>query len=400
MCIGNPDPRNLFERASRVFDGWDDPETGLRVLKLVPHRTVGLAGQVVRPLRTLYHQHMCFIDGGENLLLRGAPWTGESGDVRHTYFLNLTTGALHAEFPARHTPIEVHGRTRMLLARHEKDGTPEVVLFDLNSGRETASFGLAGWDLWGAHFLADGRRALVGHVRGRPYDEPCHSRFHLLVADDPSPPVCVLDAAGFFCNHIQGCPTDPDLFAYDRWPTPKRRADVVMHVMSLDGATHRALAPPTGGMRPGPLWGGQRDHFVWMPDGERLASYFSPIAPTSTDHFDFGWWISVMNWRTGEEVAVQYPPDRWGCNFQRSPDGRFIVSAGGRGFQKIYRIDVEELRHGWNERVLCTYPESVEDGQNKGPFHMPFVLPDQSGVVFAAGWPGPEDGVYLVQWPE
>jgi hypothetical protein len=30
---------------------------------------------------------------------------------------------------------------------------------------------------------------------------------------------------------------------------------------------------------------------------------------------------------------------------------------------------------------------------------MPFALPDQSGVIFNAGWPGPQHGVYLVEWP-
>jgi len=28
-----------------------------------------------------------------------------------------------------------------------------------------------------------------------------------------------------------------------------------------------------------------------------------------------------------------------------------------------------------------------------------FRVPEQSGVIFNAGWPGPEHGVYLVEWP-
>jgi hypothetical protein len=50
--------------------------------------------------------------------------------------------------------------------------------------------------------------------------------------------------------------------------------------------------------------------------------------------------------------------------------------------------DYEALREGWNERVLCKLPESTEDGQDNGPDHHPWVLPDQSGVIVAAGWPG------------
>jgi hypothetical protein len=28
------------------------------------------------------------------------------------------------------------------------------------------------------------------------------------------------------------------------------------------------------------------------------------------------------------------------------------------------------------------------------------MLPDGSGVVFNAGWPGDEHGVYLAEWPK
>jgi hypothetical protein len=152
-------------------------------------------------------------------------------------------------------------------------------------------------------------------------------------------------------------------------------------------------------MRPGLLWGSQRDHYLWSPDGRRILSYFARRMGSAGDHFDFGWWVSAMDWRTGEDFSAEYPPDRWGCNFGVSPDSRFIVSAGGRKFQKIYRVDIGKLRNGWNERVLCSYPHSEEDGMNNGPFHMPFVLPDQSGVIFSAGFGGSESGVFLVEWP-
>jgi hypothetical protein len=65
----------------------------------------------------------------------------------------------------------------------------------------------------------------------------------------------------------------------------------------------------------------------------------------------------------------------------------------------LFLVSIEQLKDGWNERVLCNYPSTVSKGVNADPFAMPFALPDQSGVIFNAGWPGPEHGVYLVEWP-
>ena len=73
---------------------------------------------------------------------------------------------------------------------------------------------------------------------------------------------------------------------------------------------------------------------------------------------------------------------------------------GGPGFDKLFLVSIEGLRRGWNERVLCGYPTTVSPGLNSDPFPMPFALPDQSGVIFNAGWPGPEHGVYLCEWPK
>jgi hypothetical protein len=58
------------------------------------------------------------------------------------------------------------------------------------------------------------------------------------------------------------------------------------------------------------------------------------------------------------------------------------------------------LKHGWNEQVLCGYPRTVSTGLNASPYPYPFALPDGSGVLFNAGWPGPDHGVYLVEWPK
>jgi hypothetical protein len=168
---------------------------------------------------------------------------------------------------------------------------------------------------------------------------------------------------------------------------------------TLDGSFHEPLKQNDDTVRCGPMHGGQRDHYVWTPDGNRIASYLNVEHSDSDNHFDFKWWVSALDWRTGEDLSAEYPAERWGCNFQVSPDSRYIVTAGGRDFQCIYLIEIEGLRHGWNERVLCNYPHSEEDGQNHGPFHMPFALPDGSGVIFTAGWPGADAGVYMVEWP-
>ena len=68
---------SIFERASRVFDGWDDPETGLAVLR------VATADREVCPFvpagttwHTEYHQTGRFIEGGRKVLLAAPPSAG------------------------------------------------------------------------------------------------------------------------------------------------------------------------------------------------------------------------------------------------------------------------------------------------------------------------------------
>lgn len=396
-----PLDETIFERASRVFECRTDPETSLGVFRLVPTNLSAEELCAVSPLRTVYHQESCFLDGGRTVLLTGGSWTppGE-GSARRDYCLDLTTGELFSPFPEGRSVVEISDRSRLALVWTESPSEGRgIAIHDLRERRDIAAFFRPGWDPGSMpQFLSDGRRALVVPYQGRYYDEPCRSEIHLLDPDSPGETGLVLEAQGFFCNHLQGSPADPDVFAYDRWPTPKRPTDVVIHVASLDGSLHRPLPQLETTVRPGSIWGGQRDHYLWLPDGRRIASYFSPIDSDSRDHFDFGWWLSVTDWRTGEDVSVEYPPDRWGCNFQLTPDGRFVVSAGGRGFQRLYAVDIEALRSGWNERV-CGYPRSEESRESGGPFHYPFVLPDQSAVVFTAGWPGPEDGVHMVELP-
>jgi hypothetical protein len=244
-------------------------------------------------------------------------------------------------------------------------------------------------------FLADGR-LIVQIFKGKFYDEHCRSEFYLLEPDNRT--TRILEADGFFCNHVQPCPTDPDLFAYDRWPSPKRPTEVIIHIRNVDGSIHQPLPQLPGTPAPGPIWGAQRDHYLWTSDGNRILSDLNPMDSKSADHFEFEWWVSATDWRTGEDWSVKYPRGRWGCNFATTPDSKWIVSAGGPGFEKIYAIEIERLREGWNERVLCTMPPTEYSRLGGGPFSMPHVLPDQSGVIYTAGW-FKEWGVYMVEWP-
>jgi hypothetical protein len=145
----------------------------------------------------------------------------------------------------------------------------------------------------------------------------------------------------------------------------------------------------------------QRDHYVWTPDGTRIASYLLPQAEDfSGNHYHYRWWISVLNLSTGEDLSAPYPPERWGGHFNPTPDSRFLISCGGQNFDYLYAIEMEGLRHGWNERVLCRYPGSPADQYFYSVNHHPYVLADSSGVLFTAGHTTPQQGVFLVELPE
>ncbi|OGV61549.1 MAG: hypothetical protein A2498_11710 [Lentisphaerae bacterium RIFOXYC12_FULL_60_16] len=391
---------SIFEQASRVFPVEHDPDTGARLLYANPLNPSSLPGATGTGLwSTPYHQNTCFTSDRTRILLRySEPPSGANPTGIHTnVLLNLITGQIEPfnftghvyELSPRH-PIAV-------TFEHREPAIPAVTLRDIDANRPLASFSLPGWNLWAAHLLADGQRALIGHYQGTYYHERCHSRFDLLNPDGTTEQV--LDVDGCFCNHIQGCPADPDLYSYNRWPTPPSRREVVNHIRDVRGTFDIELPQRPGTVRPGPLWGGQRDHYLWTPDGNRIASYFSPVTTTSRDHFDFGWWVSALDWRTGEDFAAPYPPDRWTGHFGVSPDSRFLFACGRKSFPFCYTIDIQELRNGWNERIICTCPPSEVSRENHGPFHMPFFLPDQSGVVFTAGWPGSRKGIYLVELP-
>lgn len=389
----------LFEQASLAFDGWQDRETGLRVLRIADGRTEIIPGlRAGWHWRTTYHQYLCFLDGGRQVLLR----TGEEllgVRTADSHLVDLTTGQISQPFPADYYPIQVNHAGLAIL--YAKTGYyADMVLWDIAQGRALATVPSDGWSSGWSAFLCDGQRAVFAQCQGEGgYAGHYRTRFFLVGADGSVEQVLQDDDA--ICNHVQGHPSDPLLIAYDRWPTPYSYTPQVIRLRRLDTGDDWQLPLNPGVMVPGQLLGGQRDHFLWTTDGTAIASYVSPLdnPEEREDHFDYDWHVSVLNWQTGEDVCVKYPPHRWGCNFTLSPDGRYIVTGGGKQFQRLYRIDIDGLRQGWNEHVFCTFPHTEVDGDNMRLFHMPWVLPDQSGVLFTAGWYGPETGVYLVEWP-
>ncbi len=397
---------SLFDQADRVFEGWRDPSTGVRVLRL-SRRGDREDSEV---WQTVYHQCRCFLDGGRRVLLRTAGghwWPCQGG--RSSTLLDLATGEWTNPFPPGWNPIEVLDRTGIALLRSH-DGQDESALWDLRTEQFLTRLAADGWRYGGMAGLADDRRAVVSHFRGHPHNKPVDSRLFLLTPGEP--PRLIFEAPGFYCNHIQGCPTDPDLFAYDRWPAPRRDVEQVIHVASLDTTFHEPARIDARAGRPGCMMGA-RDHYLWMPDGKRIVSYFNPTAvpdPTPTmgqdasfgpnfSHFRFPWVLSALDWQTGEDWSAPYPEGRWGCHMAVTPDSRHIVSAGGPDFDWLYAVEIGKLCSGWTEHRICAYPRTVSKGRNQEPFAFPFVLPDGSGVLFNAGWPGPEHGVFLAEWP-
>lgn len=395
----------LFQQAARIFDGWTDAETGLRVLRL-PHeehfRQAGLNEPF--PLRTTYHQQPPFYDGGRKVLLarRHQPLRREDA----AWILDLTTGELSRPFPPGFFPVYYKDRTgTAIMLRRSVDGYTACI-WDLRSGRAIATLPHPDptFTTQEVKLLADGRTAIACYYRGKAYDEPVHSRIYLF--GEGRDTRLLVDTPCHFISHIEGSPTDPNLFTYDRWPTPKRRVDQVITLMTLDGSMHETVPLAPDAVRPGGVWGAQRDHYLWTPDGRRLASYVGTYGSEEpeafdlpwTDHTQLGWHLSILDWRTGEDVSVRYPGGRWGGNFTISPDSRYIVNPGGPDWMHMYLIDIARLREGWNERVLCRMPETEMQRVNKGPFAMPHPLPDMSGVIFTAGFPHATQWTYLVEW--
>lgn len=392
----------LFDRAAAVFPGWTDRDTGLRVLR-VQSRGDAPADVV---WVTRYHQSPCFLEGGRKILLSWRRHPTPAVENR-SFLLDLTTGQVEYPFPAGTGVQEVWEPTGLAsLSQTTAAGATRVLLWDLKTRREVAGLTVPeGWTFNSLNLLPGKRAGLVFIYRGQYYTEPVYSQ-HILLTPGEEPRV-VMEADGFFCSHIQGCPTDPELYAYDRWPSPKRDIDQAIHLRTLDGRYNEPLPLAPEAMRPGDMWGA-RDHYLWTPDGRYIVSYFAPKPigtgpgeqlPEAFNHFTFGWWLSVLDRHTGQDLAACYPAGRWGGHMAVSPDSRAIVCGGGPGFDKLFTVDIDGLRQGWNERVLCSYPHTVSQGKNHEPFPYPFVLPDQSGVIFNAGWPGPEHGVYLVEWP-
>lgn len=255
---------SLFDLAANVFDGWTDPETGVRVLRLRARN----ADEAPPVWYTPYHQVRCFLDGGCKVMLRGERRADRFAEV---YVLDLTTGLVGQPFPpgCRVGDIDDAAGTAILVRREH--GETINILWDVRSGRELTSISSEGWQGGDGKLLAGGRRAIVAHFRGQRNIERVDTHFHLLSADEP--PRIVMEAEGYFCNHIQGCPTDPILFAYDRWPSPLRDIEQAIHLMTLDGTLHEPMKMDAAALRPVSVHG-VRDHYLWTPDGNRIVSYF------------------------------------------------------------------------------------------------------------------------------
>jgi hypothetical protein len=390
---GLPDPgETLFARAARVFPGWTDPETGLRVLCLHARGTEEKAPVWATP----YHQCACFLDGGRRILLDGAHPAGKGQGI-----VDLTTGRVEAALPIEAGIWEIHDRTGTAGIRRVDGGHWRAAIWDLRNAREVVGYTVADdWKLGGISLLSDGVRAIAWRQRGRPYREPVHTQHFLLTPGEPEK--LLLDAPGYNCSHPVSCPTDPEIYAYDRWPSPSYPIEQAIHIRSLDGRFEEPLKLLPGTLRPVGADHGARDHYQWTPDGRWIVSYLypHPLPKQETfNHLEFEWCLSATDWRTGEDRCAKYPAGRWGGHMGVSPDSRQIICAGGPGFDKLFLVSIEEFKDGWNERVLCQYPTTVSKGDNSDSYAMPFALPDQSGVIFNAGWPGPEHGVYLAEWP-
>ena len=389
---------SLFEQAINVFDGWTDHDTGMRVLRVWASNLPRIPGM----WGTFYHQFNCFLDGGRTVLLHGGKRI--SADARHsTYAMDLTTGLAEPFGPVGYHVTEVWDATKMaLLHTHGEDST-RGILWDMRTEKALCSVSLPGWTFNSVNFLCDGKRALAFFYRGQHYTEHVVSRHYLLEPGEE--PRLIMEADGYFCSHMVGHPTDPNMYTYDRWPSPKRDIDQAITIRTLDGSFEEPVKLDDNAPRPADMWG-CRDHYVWAPDGSRIVSYLNvkPLdyLPNSNDfnHFTFDWWLSALDWRTGEDLAAEYPEGRWGGHMQMTPDSKYILCCGGPGFDRLFAVNVEELRRGWNEHIICSYPKTISVGKNSDPFPMPYALTDGSGVIFNAGWPGEEHGVYLAEWPE
>lgn len=383
---------SLFEQAARVFDGWTDRDSGAVVLRVRPLTEAWRPGLLATP----YQQSRPFRCGGRKVLLRRARSGGRAVDHESDLqVLDLTTGRLEEDAPAGYDDASP------CAMRHDRLGgrVARTVLFEIESGREFAALDAEGWQISGTALLPDGRRGVVSLSQGKPYNEHCRTRFFLLSPDEGCRLFLELD--GVFGNHLMPCPTDPDLFSYNAWPTPHRYIDGVTSIASVDGKINYYVPLDDRALRPADFWG-VRDHYVWTPDGSRIVSYLNrvPIDPTVPfNHFEFDWWLSALDWRTGEDYCARYPASRWGGHMQMTPDSRFIVCGGGPGFDRLFAVDVQALKGGWNEHVICSYPATNAEGTMARFYPYPFVLPDGSGVLFNAGWPGDEHGVYLAEWP-
>ena len=391
----------LFARASRVFEGWQDEETGLKVLFLTPKERMSDYGLPTEQcLMMPYQQCWPFLEGGRKVRLQAE--TRVKSSLRPpARLLDLETGKLLSPWEHWGSVGDCNDTTNTVSYRIPTERGIIIGIQDFHTGKDIVRHEVViddGWKFGNSHILGDGRRLVFFKWRGKFYEEYVQTETFVL---DESGYREVLTGDGYWCNHYWYNPADHNLFAYNRWPCPKRDVDQVIHVCSADGSFHEIAKLDDNALRPADMWG-VRDHYIWTADGKRIVSYLCPhkiVLDENFNHFLLNWHLSALDWRTGEDLCAAYPPDRWNGMMQTTPDSRYVVAAGRGSFRKVYAVNIEGLRDGWNERVLCNLPRSEYIGKNGEPQHMPVALPDGSGVLFDAGWPGDGHGTYLVEWP-
>jgi hypothetical protein len=197
---------SVFEQVARIYDGWIDPDTGLRVLQIRRRGEVADGDA----WSTLYHQYPCFLEGGRKVLLQRLDCPV---DRPETFFLDLATGRTQTPFPAGTRIREVCERTGVATLIQRKGGESRAIIWDLRAKRGLASLEAPGWVFNSINLLSDGRRAIVYAHKGWPYKDKMLSR-HWLIGPGLEPRL-LLDADGWHTSHVQICPTDPELYAYD-----------------------------------------------------------------------------------------------------------------------------------------------------------------------------------------
>jgi len=83
----------------------------------------------------------------------------------------------------------------------------------------------------------------------------------------------------------------------------------------------------------------------------------------------------------------RYPPDG-GAAHADYTDSRYIVCAGGPGFDKLFAVSIEICAGDGTSASFARIRDRVR-GHQRGSLPIPFALPDGSGVISAPAGPAP-----------